>query len=339
MKRLILVYGILSLITTSCIQKNKQSLFKVENQWAIYNNAQMVNNKKGKKGIDVNLFNTWGLTKGRKEVIVAILDTGINISDSNIKEVVYKNKNGYVDDLSGWDFYHNNNTVYDNYIADAHGTYIANIIAGSHSKKEYYGVAPGVTIMPLKILHGNDGSIKDIPKAIDYAYKQGARIFNCSLDYENFNKHIYDRMKKYSDAVFICAGGKKGTNLDKNPIYPSGYTLKNIVSVGAVDNRGEIYSASGYGKTIDIFAPGENVEVNIGNDQNIYVDGTSASAAYVTGAFALLKSLDSDLSLLEIKNVIINKSRILSCRTPTGENIKLLDIDAASKQIYKGDKK
>lgn len=313
-------------------------------QWAIYNSGQIVNGKKGKQGIDINIQKTWKKTKGVKNIIVAVLDTGIDKTDPNIKKSIYKNKNekldgrdndhnGYIDDISGWDFYHKNNTVYDDYISDAHGTYIANILAGSHQKDSYFGVAPGITILPVKILHGADGNLEDIPEAIDYAYNRGARIFNCSFDFEANNKAIYKKMKKYSDAVFVCAGGKAGVNLDKYPIYPACYQLKNIISVGVINSKGELYNASGYGKIIDIYAPGENIEVEIGKGDRTFVDGTSAATAYVSGAFALLKSIDSKISNDEIKDIIIKYSYSLENKKKEGIDINILNVDKASEKM------
>lgn len=329
---------------TGCMNVKKIENKNYRNQWGLYNSGQKINGINGEKGVDINLQETWKRTKGEKKIIVAILDTGGDLTDPSIKNSVYLNENeniddkdndgnGYIDDISGWDFYHKNNTVYDDYVSDSHGTYIANIIAGKHQKGCYYGVAPGITILPVKILHGSDGDINDILEAIDYAYDRGARIFNCSFDFEADNQEIYQKIKECSDAIFICAGGKIGTNIDKYPVYPACYQLNNVISVGAIDSRGELYDASGYGNSINIYAPGENIEVEIGKEDRVYVDGTSAATAYVTGAFALFKSLDSHSDNIKIKNLMLRNSYKSENKSIDGKYIKRLDIDKVSEKI------
>ena len=151
------------------------------------------------------------------DIIVGIIDSGIKIDLEDISDSVYINQqeienneldddgNGYVDDVNGWNFYDNSNEIFTTYTADYHGTMIAGIISGRK-----YGVSPSVKYLPLKCFRGTEGSVDDIVSAIKYGYDLGVRIFNCSWDMEIYNKELHECIKKYPDAIFVCASVKKG---------------------------------------------------------------------------------------------------------------------------------
>lgn len=110
---------------------------KFSSQWELYNTLQVARGQKGIAGVDINVIPAWDITKGTKDVVVGILDTGIDIKNDEIKDVIYINqneipangidddKNGYVDDVNGYDFVNNDSNVYDSRSIDVHGTFIA----------------------------------------------------------------------------------------------------------------------------------------------------------------------------------------------------------------------
>lgn len=316
----LIVLCIFLLLISSC--NNQEKIKGIDQLWALKNNGQKVKGKKGKKDIDINVLPAWKKTKGQLETVVAVLDTGIDIKNTNIRSSILKKKNGKIE---GWDFYHNDESVYDGYNDDSHGTYIANIIAGQHNEGNYYGVAPNIKILPVKILNGGTGNVNSIKKGIEYACSKGAKIINCSWDYTKYDKEVEQIINAHPDVLFVCAGGKTGIDLERNPIYPACYKSDNIISVGAINNIGEIYEASGYGKEIDLYAPGEGIKCIISEGDKTYVDGTSAATAYVTGGAALVMSYKHDLTSKEVKNTLIKNAKIIK-REGKGNIIKLLDV-------------
>ncbi|MDF2821654.1 MAG: repeat-associated core domain protein [Clostridiales bacterium] len=309
------------LLTLGTLLISKMSLGNYTGkQWAIDNKGQTINGIKGKKGIDINILDVWNTTKGSKDVIVGIIDTGISINNSSIKNSIFVNnleipnnsidddKNGYIDDISGWNFYDNNNHVYSDFLADYHGTIIAGIIGSSHNKGNYYGVAPAVKLLPLKCFAGSSGSLDDAVSAIEYAYTMGVQIINISWDSLINDDKLYQTIQKYDDILFVCSAGKNMNDLSKSPIYPACYDLNNIISVAAVNNKGALYDFSGYGLTVDVAAPGVNIYSMLPDKEFIFSNGTSMATAYVTGIAALLLSEYPNLSTDTLKSILISGS-------------------------------
>lgn len=241
--------------------------------------------------------------------VIAIIDSGIDISCDDIIDSVYINQyeipgngidddeNGYIDDVNGWNFYDDSNEIYTTFTADYHGTMIAGILSGTK-----YGISPNIKFMPLKCFRGSEGSIEDVVEAIDYAYNMGVRIFNCSWDTAQYNEKLYLKMSEYSDAIFVCASGKNQENLNTTNVYPACYDLENIICVGACDYNEDIYEYSGFGKIVDIYVPGENIYCLMPEKTYNYAEGTSLSVAMVSGICAIKKAINPDISIKEIKS-------------------------------------
>jgi len=111
-------------------------------QWGLYNNGQVINGQAGTSGVDINILKAWEMTKGSEEVVVGLIDTGVDIYNSELAENIYINTeeipgngiddsgNGFIDDVSGWNFVNDNGTVFDGSEEDRHGTGVAGVIAG-----------------------------------------------------------------------------------------------------------------------------------------------------------------------------------------------------------------
>lgn len=182
--------------------------------------------------------------------------------------------------------------------------FIASLIVGRHTKdNEVWGVAPNVTIVPLKVMKGTVGSIGHIINAIDYGYDLGVRIFNISLDTYNYNEELFHTIKMYEDAIFITSAGKAKSNVEQIPVYPCNFDLDNVICVSAVDNKGELETYTGYG-TNPVLAPGVNIYGVLPEGDYIYSVGTSLSTAYVTGIVALARSVDPNILVDSLVNFI-----------------------------------
>ena len=294
-------------------------------QWGLYNQEN---------NIDINIKKAWEITKGSPSVVVGLIDSGIDINHEDIYNNIWENKgeiignhidddkNGYIDDQFGWNFLMENNSVMDKF---EHGTHVAGIIAAEDNNKGIVGVAPEVRVAALKV---GDGSfdIVDIIEAIKYGDKQNFKIFNCSYSSVDYSNAEMEAMKT-ADALFICAAGNDGKNIDIKPIYPACYKIENIISVGAVDQNGKAPSFSNYGvKNVDISAPGTDIESLLLENNYGYGDGTSMAAPFVSGVAALVLSKNKSLSPLELKKVILDHGRKLTALT--NKNLKGSIIDA-----------
>lgn len=272
-------------------------------QWALNNYGQTIKGSKGIEGVDINISKAWDITMGSPDVLVAVVDTGVYISDEGLSKAINTQKS------KSWDFYYNDNTIYDAYIQDYHGTYIANAIAGYDSKKKIYGVAPNISLLPVKFLRGTTGNSSDAVEAIKYACDMGAQIVNCSWNFNSYNEELYRVIASYPEVLFVNAAGNSNINLDKQDIFPASYDLDNIISVLAVDNCGKVYTSSGRGMNVDIAAPGVNIMAKFPEGDVTYVSGTSIASAYVSGVAALMRSIDNSLTPKEIISTMINTAK------------------------------
>lgn len=286
-------------------------------QWGLSNTGQLIG-VNGVPGIDINAIKSWTITKGSQSTLVGVLDSGIDINHPEIKDNVFVNNretpnngidddgNGYIDDANGWDFLNNDSTVYDSYMQDIHGTHVAGIIAASNDEQGICGVAPNVKILPLKFMDSVEGGYtSDAIEAIEYAQTMGVTIINCSWSGTEMNPALKHVMK-HSNILFVCSAGNSGVDLKDNPVYPACFNLDNILTVGAIDNQGNIASFSNYGKDVDVVAPGVNILSIIPENGYLFGGGTSAAAPHVTGIAALAQSISPNIRSSKLADIIRN---------------------------------
>ncbi|QIZ05623.1 S8 family serine peptidase [Priestia megaterium] len=303
--------------------------------WGMKNTGQTILGVKGKAGIDIGAEGAWAVTKGSSSLVIGVIDTGVDINHPDLKAQIWKNpgeiagdkidndKNGYIDDVNGWDFYNKDNTVFDVADGDEHGTHVSGTIAGTANTTGVIGLAPNVKIMPLKFLGPDGGYTSDAILAVNYAKAKGVKITNNSWGGGGFSQALYDAIKG-SNSLFLAAAGNDGTNNDSSPHYPSNYDLPNILSVAALDNTGNLAYFSNYGaKTVDIAAPGQDIlstippyfgdgDYTYGYD---YFSGTSMATPHVTGEAALILSKNPTFTPAVIKDTIMKQSTALSSLT------------------------
>jgi RHS repeat-associated protein len=283
------------------------------NQWGLENSGQTINSIAGTEGIDIKVVPAWELTTG-SGVVVGVIDTGIDINHSELQGNIYINtnetagngidddNNGYIDDVNGWDFINDDKTVFDNATEDTHGTNVAGIISSKENNNGIIGAAPNAKILPLKILSGNSGSTSDAIEAINYAKTMGVKIMNCSWGSSEFNYPLKDAINS-SGMTFICSSGNSGNS---SISYPASFGLPNIVSVGAIDNKGEITDFTSKGNANDLYAPGKDIYTTSAGNTYGYVSGTSFSSALVSGIAALVKQSVPDITYEEMSLALKN---------------------------------
>ena len=244
-------------------------------------------------------------SKGSRDIVVAVIDTGIDVQHPDLKANIWKNPkeipgnqkdddgNGYVDDIHGWNFVANNNRVNDTH---GHGTHIAGIIgAVGGNNIGLSGVAPKVSLMALKYYDSNDNgknNLTNTVKAIQYAIQNGAHIINYSGGGLEPNieekKAILEADKK--GILFVAAAGNERSNIDnKISYYPARYEWSNILPVTATDEPNDrVLLSSNYGKTVSGAAPGKNILSTLPGGKYGRMTGTSQATAVATGAAVLI---------------------------------------------------
>lgn len=318
-------------IPYSCSIKNnkKQDEFIVR-QWYIKNdgvckgmtiNPDFCQNTKLKKGIDINIMPIWSKQfETKREVVVAIIDTGINFLHEDLKDKVWINKeeipgdnidndnNGFIDDIYGWNFCNNDNDLMsgEELYENDHGTMEAGIIAARHNS---IGIAGNcnVKIMNIKILYGiaHKGNIKNLIKGIKYAEKMGADICNLSIGFTERSKEL-EKIISVSPMLFVVSAGNNGIDIDEKKQYPASYLLDNLITVANMEFDGKLDTSSNYGeKTVDTAAPGTNL-FSTCVDGYDYATGTSMATAVVTGVASLLYSSSENATPQNVKTAICN---------------------------------
>ncbi len=286
-------------------------------------------------GVDINIQPAWELydqsEKEHRPVIVAVIDTGVDIYHPELNDAIWVNEdeipddgidndgNGYVDDVYGWNFFSNNNQIYVGK-EDDHGTHAAGTIAAA---RKYMGIA-GITdnryvkIMVLKVLGTENGIGEEdaIIQAIEYAESNGASICNLSFGTEYYLPRL-EQVMRDSNMLFISAAGNggesgEGVNSDQNPDYPAAFDLENNISVANLMFDGNLAKSSNYSANIvDIAAPGTYIVSTTTDNSYGFMTGTSMAAPMVTGVAAMLYSYRTDITLSEVKGILINSARPL----------------------------
>lgn len=252
----------------------------------------------------------WRLTEGSKDILVAVIDTGVDSAHPDLSANIWKGKLGKNE--YGWDFVANKPNPAD---IHGHGTHVAGIIgAKANSEQGVSGVARRVSILPLRYYSdGNSGStnLRNTIQAIQYAVDSGARIINYSGGGPEFSEAEYLAIKKAEakGILFVAAAGNDhhDADVEENYYYPSAYSLPNIISVAAIDINNGLLKTSNWGKKkIDVAAPGENIFSTLPGGHYGYMTGTSQATAFVSGLAALLLSKDPTLTPVELKRIIVN---------------------------------
>jgi len=290
----------------------------------------------------------WDLTReSSQDIIIAILDTGVEINHPDLKKNIWLNadeirgdgidndNNGYIDDVNGWDFVRNipdprpkfDEPYNENGIH--HGTLVAGIAAAIGDNFEgISGLAWQSRIMPLRVLNSEGtGSVEHVIAAVKYAVDNGAKIINLSFvgtDKNYFLKQALQQAWERGVIIVAAAGNETAgqpVNLDKSPNYPicldeDDYNF--IIGVAAVDNTDRKALFSDYGSTcVDISAPGTRIYGSLvynPDDQDYqeyyggYWSGTSIAAPIISGLSALVFSINPLFSNKQVQDFILSQA-------------------------------
>ncbi len=263
------------------------------------------------------------LTPGKSSVIVAVLDSGIDLQHDVFKSgALWKNtrevanngidddQNGLIDDIYGWNFADNDANVQD---VNGHGTHCAGIILGTGQDIFKRPLdTPKVKIMPLKFMNlDGNGSTSAAVSAIYYAVKNGARVISNSWGGPTYSRTLEEAiMYAYEHNVSVVAAAGNSTNdNDTHPTFPASYQVPQIISVAATTDTDNLATFSNYGiESVDLGAPGVKILSTYPSNKYTYLSGTSMATPFVAGVAALMIYERPDASGYELKNLILENS-------------------------------
>ncbi|MDT5270659.1 MAG: hypothetical protein QOH49_2845, partial [Acidobacteriota bacterium] len=310
-------------------------------QWALRNTGQ----SQGVAGADIDAEPAWNTTTGSSQVVVGIVDEGIDINHPDLQSNIWTNPaevpgngvdddgDGFADDVHGWDFFHNDATVFDAHGAfpadetDAHGTHVAGIIGASGNNGQgVSGINWNVKLLPIKILgqegeaaapstvlqtvraYGYAKTLRDLYNSSGGAKGANLRVLNNSYGGYGESQAERDAIRALGDAgiLFVAASGNDGRSNDRTPVFPAGYNEPNVITVGASTRYDNPAVFSNYGaRSVHMVAPGEDILSTTPGGTYTYADGTSMAAPHVAGAAALVCAADPSISLSRLRAALL----------------------------------
>lgn len=329
-------------------------------QWAMENKGQVILKNisdlervqvKGISGVDINFVETQDLPTSKKELVVAVLDSGLDIKHPDLagriwfNEALCKNAaNPGKLACNGFNYLDNGNNISDDV---GHGTHVAGIIAANKNAIGIAGAAdPRIKIMALKVINTQVNGfvysgkvITDvIADSMTFAINNGAEVINLSLGWPKLVdlakvKAAFELAEK-NNVIVIAASGNNDKDL---PTFPCAY--ENVICVGAIDNRGDLTDFTNHGSKVDVVAPGESIistypsalESRVLRIKNYESKrGSSQAAPYVTAAIANLKLLHPGLTNDQVRSLLFRSTKKLSRKDADNRFVKfgMLDMKA-----------
>jgi subtilisin family serine protease len=312
--------------------------------WGLNNTGQ----SGGVAGAHISALGAWDTTVGSHDVIVGVVDTGIDYTHPDLAPNAFVNPgeiagnnvdddgNGFIDDVHGMNAITGSGDPMDD---NDHGTHVSGTIgAVGNDGVGVVGVNWNVSIMGLKFLSGSgSGTTADAIECINYAVAMknrgvNIRALNNSWGGGGFSQALEDAIRAADTAgiLFVAAAGNSSSNNDTTPNFPSNYNVPNVLAVAATTRTDAMSSFSSFGlTTVDLGAPGTDILSTIPGNAYATFSGTSMATPHVTGAAALVLSINDALTVPELKQILMDTgdpTAAMAGRTVSG---KRLNVEAA----------
>jgi subtilisin family serine protease len=293
--------------------------------WGLFNTGQLG----GTPGADIGAVAAWNVTTGNSNVVVAVIDTGIDYNHPDLSVNMYRNApectangvdddgNGHIDDCFGMNAVNGGSNPMDDY---GHGTHVAGTIGSvGNNSAGVVGVNWSVNLMACKFLDASGfGTTAGAIACLDYVKtmkERGANIVatNNSWGGDGYSQALYEAIKSHQQAgiLFVAAAGNgnalgSGINNDQTPFYPCAYDLSNVICVAATTRQDGRAPFSNFGRrTVHVGAPGTEILSTTPNGAYELLNGTSMATPHVAGTAALLKAADPERDWRAIRNLIL----------------------------------
>ncbi|MDX9911014.1 MAG: S8 family serine peptidase [Phycisphaerales bacterium] len=293
---------------------------------------------------DIDAPEAWDITTGNRDVIIAVIDTGVEWHHPDLAANIWANPgeipnngldddgNGFVDDVRGWDFGENDNNPDDDSFGGGHGTAVSGTLgAVGNNGIGVVGVNWNVSILPLKIadrfgslltsaiIASNDYLTSLIERGVNVVASNNS--FGGAVPTDFFEQENQDDPESITamrnsiarflatGAAYVAAAGNDARDNDNPEIvdFPSSFELPGLISVAATDNQDGLAGFSNYGaQTVDVAAPGVRTYTTFRGGSYGYIDGTSFSSPITAGVIGLMKAAKPEASAIEIRQALVD---------------------------------
>ncbi len=308
--------------------------------WGMHNTGQTG----GTVDADIDAPEAWDISIGTSDVVVGVIDTGVDYNHPDLVDNIWTNPgeiagdgidndgNGYIDDIHGINAITNTGDPMDD---QGHGSHVSGTIgATGNNNLGVVGVNQQVSIVGCKFLDSSgSGSTSDALKCLDYmvALKNNGvnvRVLNNSWGGGGSSDAMIEAINntEAADIMFVAAAGNSASDNDVSPSYPASYTHDSVVAVASTTDTDAMSSFSQYGLTsVDLGAPGSAILSTTGGGYASF-SGTSMATPHVAGAAALVLSVNPDLTVLEVKNLLMESgddNADLAGKTVSGKRLNV----------------
>jgi subtilisin family serine protease len=303
------------------VHANDELFFK---QWGLFNHGQ----DGGRPGADISAMQAWATTKGSGDVVVAVLDSGVDYTHPDLARNIWRRPgiiiayqdedltpDGPIDDINGLNLLEDTGDPMDD---NGHGTHCAGII-GAEGGNEIgiAGVNWTVKIMPLKFMDAEGvATARDAIEAINYVINRkragvNVRIISSSWGSNVKSRALEDVIRKAGEEgiLIVAAAGNSTSDNDAKPHYPASYDLNNVISVAALNRNDELTHFSNFGaSSVDIAAPGQQIVSTWLEHGFQEKQGTSMATPFVAGVAALVLAANPGISIDELRARVLNSA-------------------------------
>lgn len=281
--------------------------------WGLRNTGQTVDGVSGTNDADIDATLAWNLERGDRNVIIAVIDTGVDYLHSDLRSNILPRGS------EDWNFA----SIFSKDPMDggSHGTHVAGTVAAVDNQIGVVGVAPRCRIMPLRV-NLSSGKNANRADAINYVANQASAnpnnryVINCSWKMSGHHSGVLNAIRRAvsKNVVVVFAAGNSNNDINVTPQYPAVYP--EVIAVAATDQNDRRAGFSNYGQKVDVSAPGVNIYSTIPGGGYSFKNGTSMAAPHVAGLAGLIWSKNSTLTNAQIRNIIESTTDNIDAKNP-----------------------